>query len=199
MVALVPGRMTQFATGIGSPGRTNTSRTDGSSRKGSKSSKLAMRESVGTAMVTWASSRGLKAVRPNASSAGRRTASGKNGARPKARQPVRSAIIRMPSANRLASPRNLLTTKPAIVAASPGSSAAFVPRTWANTPPRSMSATSTTGTAGRAGEAHVGDVALAQVDLRGAAGAFDQHEVRLRLQAREAVEHGVEQLRLRAS
>ncbi len=32
---------------------------------------------------------------------------------------------------------------------------------------------------GRAGEAHVGDVAGAQVDLGRAAGAFHQHDVRL--------------------
>ena len=36
---------------------------------------------------------------------------------------------------------------------------------------------------GRLGETHVGDVALAQVDLRRAAGAFDQHQVGLRGQA----------------
>ena len=49
---------------------------------------------------------------------------------------------------------------------------------------------------GGARKAHIGDVARAQVDLRGAAGAFDQHEIGLGLHAREAVEHGRQQLRL---
>ena len=47
------------------------------------------------------------------------------------------------------------------------------------TPPRSMSPTSTTGTSGGAREAHVGDVVGAQVDLRRAARALDEHEVGL--------------------
>ena len=42
---------------------------------------------------------------------------------------------------------------------------------------------------GGSGEAHVGDVAGAQVDLGGAAGAFDEHEVGLGGEAAEAVEH----------
>ena len=48
--------------------------------------------------------------------------------------------------------------------------------------------------AGGAGEAHVGDVAVAQIDLRRAAGAFDDDEVGLGLEARKAREHGVEEL-----
>ena len=42
-------------------------------------------------------------------------------------------------------------------------------------------------------EAHVGDVALAQVDLGCAARAFDEHEVRACAYTRVAVEHGVHQ------
>ena len=45
------------------------------------------------------------------------------------------------------------------------------------TPPRSMSPASTTGTPGGAGEAHVGDVARAQVDLGRAARPLDEDEV----------------------
>ena len=59
IVALLPGRITRSATGSGSPGRTNTSRTAGSMRSGSKSSKLAMRASIGTAIVTAPSARAL--------------------------------------------------------------------------------------------------------------------------------------------
>ena len=49
---------------------------------------------------------------------------------------------------------------------------------------------------GGARKAHVGDVVRAQVDLRGAAGAFDQHEVGLFPQPREAFEHRRHELRL---
>ena len=55
----------------------------------------------------------------------------------------------------------------------------MVPTRLAMTPPRSMSPTSTHRHVGRLGEAHVGDVAVAQVDLGRAAGALDQHEVGL--------------------
>ena len=44
--------------------------------------------------------------------------------------------------------------------------------------------------AGGAGEAHIGDVALAQVDLGCAARAFDEHEIGLSLHASVAVQHG---------
>ncbi len=64
------------------------------------------------------------------------------------------------------------------------------------TPPRSMSPISTTGTCGGAGEAHVGDVAGAQVDLGGAAGALDEDEVGLPGEAAVAVEDGRQQGRL---
>ena len=163
---------------------------------GSKSSKLAMRASIGTAMVMGPSARALRSPRPNASSAGRRAASAKNGRRPRARQPVRSAIVAMAPSNRLASPRNLLTMKPTMVAASSGASAALVPRICANMPPRSMSPIERDRAFRRARESHVGDVALAQVDLGRAARAFDEHEIGVRPDARVAVEHGGHQFRL---
>ena len=50
---------------------------------------------------------------------------------------------------------------------------------------------------GGRGEAHIGDVAVAQVDLGRAAGAFDQHEVGVAREPREAVEHRRHQLGLR--
>ena len=57
------------------------------------------------------------------------------------------------------------------------------------TPPRSMSPMITTGTFGGARETHIGDVVAAQIDLGRAAGAFDQHQIGLGLQALEALEH----------
>ena len=47
-------------------------------------------------------------------------------------------------------------------------------------------------------EAHIGDVALTQIDLRGAARSFDEDEIGLRLQPVEALEHRREQARLQA-
>ena len=49
---------------------------------------------------------------------------------------------------------------------------------------------------GRAGEAHIGDVVLAQIDLRRAARAFDQDDVCLLLQFGETLKHVRHQLRL---
>ena len=49
---------------------------------------------------------------------------------------------------------------------------------------------------GGAREAHVGDVVRPQVNLAGAAGAFDEHDIGLAAQAREAVEHERHQLAL---
>jgi hypothetical protein len=49
---------------------------------------------------------------------------------------------------------------------------------------------------GGGGEPHVGDVAVAQIDLGGAAGAFDQHEVGVGRLKREALQHLGQQRRL---
>ncbi len=48
--------------------------------------------------------------------------------------------------------------------------------------------------AGRRGEAHVGEVAVAKVDLAGAAGTFDQHDIAIRGKAAKAVENGRHEL-----
>src|SRR6202046_2683877 len=61
------------------------------------------------------------------------------------RQCVCASSAIMPLRNRFASPRNLLTMKPTMVAASSGASAALTPRICAKMPPRSMSPTSATG------------------------------------------------------
>ncbi len=80
------------------------------------------------------------------SSAGRTAAVGKNGTTPKQRIPVRAVTAAMPPSNSPTSPRNLLTIYPARSARSLADSSAWVPTSWAMTPPRSMSPTSTTGT-----------------------------------------------------
>jgi hypothetical protein len=100
----------------------------------------------GTATVTRPSPGRARLPSTTASSAGRRPASANQGTRPSASQPVFSAISVMPSAKREGSPRNLLTMKPRISAASLSPTTARVPTIWAMTPPRSMSPTSTTGT-----------------------------------------------------
>ncbi len=49
------------------------------------------------------------------------------------------------------------------------------------------------GHVGGPGEAHIGDVAGAQVDLGRAAGPLDQHEVGVGLETAEALDHGAHQ------
>ncbi|OIQ68798.1 hypothetical protein GALL_496060 [mine drainage metagenome] len=56
--------------------------------------------------------------------------------------PVSSCNICGAGTSRLASPRNLFSTKPLISVRSSGGSSAQVPYRWANAPPRSMSVTS---------------------------------------------------------
>ena len=152
MVVLEPGSSTSATSaGSTSPGCSSSSSTPGSASRGSRSSKLAMRGSTGTAMRTRPASRPLCAQRAvsasaMASSAGSRRAGAKCGTRPRGCQPVRAAIIVMPCANRAGSPRKRLTMKPPISAASAGSSTAAVPTRLAMTPPRSISPMSTTGT-----------------------------------------------------
>jgi hypothetical protein len=60
-----------------------------------------------------------------------------------------------------------------------------MPTSCAITPPRSTSPR----------KAHIGDVIGAQVDFRRAAGAFDQHQIGLRLQSRKTLQHRRHQLR----
>ena len=60
--------------------------------------------------------------------------------------PVSRSMIVLASSKRVASPRNLLMTKPLASARSLGGSSAQVPTRLAITPPRSTSPTSATGT-----------------------------------------------------
>ena len=89
------------------------------------------------------------------------------------------AMRAMPSSNRRGSPRNLLTMKPAISAASSGSSTAFVPTRLAITPPRSMSPTSTTGTSAARAKPMLAMSLARRLISDADAGAFDQHEIGL--------------------
>ena len=195
MVALLPGRMTRSETGIGSPGCTMTSRTEGSSFSGSKSSKLAIRASFGTAIVTGASGRACASPRPKASSAGRREAAGK---RREAEGAPAGALGDGPHA----------ALEQARVAAELVDDEACdrrgVLRLERRLRPENLredAAAVDVGdkhdrTAGGASEAHVSDVALAQIDLGRAARAFDEHEIGLALEVRKTVEHRAHQLRL---
>ena len=134
------------AAGIGVPGGTITSVTSGSSRNGSRSSKLAIRGVIGQAIVTPRARPAVGRSRITASSLGRRTASGSQGTTPYPLHPLRASIARYPSSNSAGSPRNLLIRKPDIIAASAGSITERVPTIAAITPPRSMSPTRMTGT-----------------------------------------------------
>ena len=145
MVDLEPGRRMRSASpGRGVPGQMRRSSTWGSAARGSRSSKLAMRGRMGTAM-RMGPPVGAVGARARASSAGRRRAGSKKGTRPMGRQPVWSAMVAMPSAKRVGSPRKRLTMKAFIRAASAGSRTACVPTRLAMTPPRSMSPMRTTG------------------------------------------------------
>ena len=86
--------------------------------------------------------RGRGRGRPRRGGGGRRRRRGRGRC---GRQPVRSAMVAMPSAKRVGSPRKRLTMKPFISAASAGSRTACVPTRLAMTPPRSMSPMRTTG------------------------------------------------------
>ena len=179
MVDLLPGRMTISASaGIGSPGLTKTSLTPGSMPSGSRSSKLAMRARTGTAM-TRVDDEPCARSRSTASSAGSHAACGNHGTTPSEGQPVKRVIAARPCSNNPTSPRNLLTMKPWIRASlvrlqnemragQTGDDAAAI-----DVPEHHH------GHVGGRGKSHVGDVAGAQVDLRRAAGAFDQDDIRL--------------------
>ena len=68
-----------------------------------------------------------------------------HGTTPSVGRPVSARSWSSPGASSAGSPRNLLTTNPAIRAWSAGDSTATVPNRCASTPPRSMSPTTTTG------------------------------------------------------
>ena len=142
---------------------------------------------------------GARCSSASASSAGSSRASGKNGTRPSGSQPVARAIAAMPSANSGGSPRNLLTRKPWISAASSASITALVPTRLAITPPRSMSPISTTGTSAARAKPILA-MSLARRLISEALPAPSTSTMSAsRLQPREAVQHERHQLRLHAA
>ena len=101
----------------------------------------------------------------------------------------------MPAANSAGSPRNLLTMKPQISAASSGAITALVPTRLAMTPPRSISPISTTGTSAARAKPILAMSLSRRLIFRGAARAFDQHDIGLAAKPRETVEHERQQIR----
>ena len=136
---------------------------------------------------------GVARARARASSAGRRRAGSKKGTRPSGCQPVRAAMSghAVGEEGGVAAEavddegfyqRGVGGVEDGLGADEAGDDAAAVDV-----------ADEDDGGAGGAGEAHVGDVVGAEVDLGGAAGAFDEDEVGVGVQAAEAVEDGGEE------
>ncbi len=96
------------SSGSRRPGGTNTTSTSGSARSGSRSSKLAMRDSIGTATFNRLPPAAPGRSSTTASSAGSSAASLSHGTTPNSGQPVKRPIAAMPSSNSDRSPRNLL-------------------------------------------------------------------------------------------
>ena len=141
---LVPGIRTKSASpGKGVPGATISTKTSGSLRSGSRSSKFEIRESIGTAILRFPPAREFKST---ASSAGSFQASSNQVKTPADGQPVCSVIVERPPLNNSKFPLNLLTINPTICSESPELRTVFVPTSCAITPPRSISPNSTTGT-----------------------------------------------------
>ena len=84
--------------------------------------------------------------------------------------------------SRPGSPRNLLITQPATSAWSSAHRRAKVPNMAANTPPRSMSPTTTTGRPAVASQTHVDVVACPQIDLGRASCSLGDDDVEARAQ-----------------
>ena len=146
MVDLVPGnKIISASTGITSPGRTKIKSTPGSILKGSRSSKLAILESWGTATINSFLSELTIAFSPIASSAGSFEASSNHGITPSPFHLVNFSICAIPSENSDTSPRNLLIIKALICALSISESTALVPTILAIMPPLSISPIKTTG------------------------------------------------------
>ena len=188
------------AGGSGAPGGANTSRTPGSARSGSKSSKLAICGRRGNDDdVALAGRRGEPVERDGVLG---RQARGVGEMRHEAER--RPAAQRLDRAHPVVEQRGIAAKLVDEEAARPAprrpaSSTARVPTIWAMTPPRSMSPISTTGTSAARAKPMLAMSFVAQIDLRRAARALDQHEVGLaRCSLRETLEHARQQLRLPA-
>ena len=177
MVDLLPGRMTISASaGIGSPGLTKTSLTPGSMPSGSRSSKLAMRARTGTAM-TRVGRRTMRAIeidgifrrQPCRLRQPRHDA--ERGPAREARDRRQALIEQSNVAAKLVDdeavdPRQFVRLQNEMRAGEAGDDAAAI-----DVPEHHH------GHVGCRGKSHIGDVAGTQVDLRRAAGAFDQDDI----------------------
>ena len=189
-----PGMRSGRIAGSACPAR-RTTLDSGSARSGSRSSKLAMRGSRGTAILIRAA--GLRAVgaRPRTSSAGSRARLGEIRARRREqRQPVRSPIVRDAVVEEREVAAELVDDEAAITRGAPPARARCVPTSGAITPPRSMSPTSMTGTSARFGKTHIGDVAGAKIDFRRRPRPLHDHEIGVASQPARNFQHGGQQL-----
>ena len=201
MVALLPGSRTRSVSagsGLAGLSRRSSTRAPPAAGRGRRS----WRSAAGAGRR---SSRRAPAARggrsePHTSSAGRSRGGGEPWARCRAcRGQSAQRISGRASVEQARVAAELVDDEAAINARAPrASSTVTVPTIWAMTPPRSMSPTSTTGTPARVGEAHVGDVALAQVHLGRAARALDDDEVRALGEPGEALEDAGHQRGLEA-
>ena len=140
-VCLLPGISTPSGWPRGSPGFSQRSRRLGSASRGSRSEKLLSEGSRITAISSSASGlRARRSKRSRESSGGNSSSS--HGITPSTGTPVCASSHWRPLSNNSRRPRNRFIKIPAIRGRSTGRSRARVPTTWANTPPRSMSATS---------------------------------------------------------
>ena len=175
--------------GSASPGSTTTTRTPGSRRSGSRSSKLAMRGSAGTAMVKRPVAFGRRSARSSPSSAGSRCGIGE----PRHDAEARPAGARLDGAQALGEERRI--------------AAQLVDQEAPDAPPvgrrqhraRADEAGDDAAAVDVAdehhrhvrgfGEAHVGDVAGPEIDLGRAAGALDDDDVGVAADDGEALQH----------
>ncbi len=150
-MARVPGSTTRSASASSSGRVAQRTSTPGSWASASRSVKFDSRGKRSTATRSTSAPSGPRAAvrsttvdRSSESSASSHR-SGSIGRVPSTGRPVSSRSISSPGASSRASPRNLLTNQPATCRWSSADSSASVPYIAANTPPRSMSPTTTTG------------------------------------------------------
>ena len=121
---------------------------------------------------------------------------GRRGTTPSTGTPVRRSSSAQASPSSDGSPRKRLITNPRTHARRSSGSSAHVPNSEANTPPRSMSPTTTDRQPGRRGQGHVGEVARQQVDLGRPARPLADHHVVPRPQVGQRGQHRRPQRRL---
>jgi len=140
-VFLLPGRMIKSAGGIGSPWRTKRRSTSGCARSASKSVWLLMRGRLGTTTRNAP----VEACTACTASSASRNRQCKYGSTASTGLPVCCSSHSRPGSSSLMSPLKRLITKPMVRARSLSDRHDKVPTRWANTPPRSISATRITG------------------------------------------------------